>query len=155
MAEPTVLPATAAAAMADLHAAAFDDAWSASSLGNLMEGPHAFALGQIEGDRLTGFVLMRAIGPEAEVLTIAVDPTQRRRGVGASLMSDAIERCRSLGVEAIWLEVAEDNDAARALYARLGFALAGRRAGYYRRHRTPDVDALVLKRQLDPIRQGS
>ena len=40
------------------------------------------------------------------------------------------------------------NAAARALYAGLGYAVVGRRPGYYRRVAAPPVDALVLRRAL-------
>ena len=46
--------------------------------------------------------------------------------------------------------MAATNHAARALYARLGYAAVGRRPGYYRRAGAPPVDALVLRRGLGP-----
>ncbi len=61
------------AVLAALHAAAFADAWSAASIRDLFATPGVFAL--IAGE---GFVLARAAGDEAEILTIAVAPAARR-----------------------------------------------------------------------------
>ena len=55
---------------------------------------------------------------------------------------------RNLGAEQMFLEVAEDNAAALALYRRAGFEAAGRRRGYYPREAGAAVDALLLVRKL-------
>lgn len=91
-----------------------------------------------------GFVLARAAADEAEILTLAVVPAWRRRGLGAALLAAAQRRAASLGAAQLFLEVAADNDAARALYAGAGFEAVGLRRGYYAGGR----DALVLRRAL-------
>ncbi len=55
-----------------------------------------------------------------------------------------------MNVEALWLEVAEDNDPARALYKGCGFQSVGRRAGYYLRGDGTRRDAVVMRRLLNP-----
>ena len=52
------------------------------------------------------------------------------------------------GAATMHLEVAEDNAAARALYAKLGYEEAGRRHAYYRGRRAAAVDAIVMRRSL-------
>jgi [ribosomal protein S18]-alanine N-acetyltransferase len=91
-----------------------------------------------------GLVLARAIAGEAEVLTLAVLPAARRRGLGLALMTGAIDRAAAAGATAMLLEVAADNTAAQGLYALLGFAEVGRRRRYYADGR----DALVMRRAL-------
>ncbi|MNE73850.1 ribosomal-protein-alanine N-acetyltransferase [compost metagenome] len=81
---------------------------------------------------------------EAEILTLAVRPSARRSGLGARLVEAAVVRAAALGAERMFLEVAGDNAAARALYARAGFHEAGRRRGYYARADGSREDALVL-----------
>lgn len=145
-------PATPAdlPALARLHAAAgFDPAWSARELEDLLLGPGGFALLVEQDGAPAGFLLGRGVADEAEVLTVAVSPATRRRGVGAALVDGAARLAAVAGAEALFLEVAVDNDAALALYRRAGFAEAGRRRGYYRRREGPAVDALVLRRQLN------
>jgi ribosomal-protein-alanine N-acetyltransferase len=77
-----------------------------------------------------------------------VPPAARRRGIGRSLVAAACRRAEDSGAAAVFLEVAEDNPAARALYARCGFDPVGRRPGYYRRPSGAAVDALVLRRGI-------
>ena len=90
-----------------------------------------------------GFALGRTLAGESELLTIAVRPAARRRGTGAALLAAYESEARRRGAETAYLEVAEDNGAARALYARGGWQEAGRRRGYY-----AGTDALVLSKRL-------
>ncbi len=128
-----------AAVLADLHGLAFDAPWSASAFADLLTQPGVLL--EIETD---GFVLVRVAADEAEILTLAVRPDARRSGLGSRLMRGAAGRAMSAGAERLLLEVAQDNTAARALYARLGFVEAGRRPQYYARPDGPAVDALLL-----------
>ncbi|NBB15085.1 GNAT family N-acetyltransferase [Caulobacter sp. SLTY] len=130
--------------LATLHAQAFDHPWSAAEFTALLDSPGAFAIAQEEG-----FVLARAIAGEAEIITLAVAPAARRQGLATRLMEQAVVRAIALGAEAMFLEVAEDNHAAARLYAGLGFEIAGRRVGYYRRTDSPPIDALVMRLSLN------
>lgn len=125
--------------LADLHAEAFDAPWSAAAFADLL-GQAGVVL---EGDD-DGFILIRAVADEAEILTLAVRPAARRRGLGARLVRRAIDRAAALGANRMFLEVADDNAPARALYGALGFEAAGRRPRYYPRPDGPAVDALIL-----------
>jgi ribosomal-protein-alanine N-acetyltransferase len=134
--------------LAVLHAEAFDAPWTAADLTALALRPGAIL--ETEAD---GFVLLQGAGDEAEVLTLAVRPAARGQGVGGRLMRRALARAAEAGAASVFLEVAEDNAAAQALYARLGFAPAGRRRAYYDRGAAPRVDALLLVLNL-PGRLG-
>lgn len=126
--------------LAELHAAAFpSEPWSAEALGALLclPGSQALLAGAV------GFVLLRSAADEAELLTLAVLPSARRRGVGRRLVAEAARRAALAGAERLLLEVAEDNQAALGLYQALGFGRVGLRRGYYRRPDRP-LDALVL-----------
>lgn len=129
----------AAARLAALHAEAFDAPWDAEAFQALLGQPGVEAAET--GD---GFILIRTAAGEAEILTLAVRPPARRRGVGAHLLAQGAILAGAGGAERLFLEVAEDNVAARALYARAGFVEAGRRRGYYARPTGPAADALVL-----------
>lgn len=131
---------TDAERLALLHARAFDRPWSAAEFARLLQTPTAFALEQ--GDE--GFILAWTAGDEAEILTVAVAPEHRRKGVAALLVEAAGAVAASRGAATMFLEVAEDNEPARGLYAKLGFIEAGRRKGYY----SGGADALVLRRGL-------
>ena len=121
------------AALAALHSRAFDEAWDAASFARLLAMPGAFALLAHEDGAPLGFVLVRLGGGEAEIITIAVDPDCRRKGLGRALMNRAGAEALARGAEVVFLEVAEDNAPAIGLYERLGFAPVGRRPAYYDR----------------------
>lgn len=114
------------APLAALHAACFPRAWDAPSLRAMLEAPGAFAFHHPHG-----FVLARTAANEAEILTLAVAPAARGKGLGRALMDAAIAEAKTMGADAMFLEVASDNAAALALYAGLGFVRAGMRKGYY------------------------
>lgn len=137
-------PDDLARALADLHAEAFAAPWDASAFAALLSHP-----GMVLEAEAGGFVLVRVAADEAEVLTLAVRPASRRAGLGARLMRAAAGRSATLGARRLFLEVAEDNLAARHLYDRLGFQSTGRRPRYYARQGGPSVDALLLAVNLD------
>jgi ribosomal-protein-alanine N-acetyltransferase len=147
-----VRPATRAdgAALAALHAAAFDAPWSADDILRFAEDRGGFALiaaGDETGAPPAGFILCRLIAGEAEVLTLAVRPDKRRRGLARALLEAAMTLAGPTAT-AMFLEVAADNPGAAALYAGAGFETVGRRAGYYGRS-GGSVDALVMRRALN------
>lgn len=139
---PVSDPAAAAPALAALHAAAFPpaQAWGADAIALMLDLAGGFGLwcpGQ-------GFVLARVAADEAEILTLAVAPGSRSRGLGRALMASALAGARTRGAAAMLLEVAETNGPANALYASLGFVPVGRRRRYYE----DGADALVMRREL-------
>lgn len=141
--------AEAADALAAAHALAFDHGWSARDIADILASPGAFALAVRLDDTPRAFILCRAIAGEAEVLTLAVAPSHRRRGAARALLASGLAIAAELGAETAFLEVAADNPAAIALYRGEGFQEAGRRAGYYARSVGPAADALVLRRALN------
>lgn len=132
--------------LAALHAACFTvpRPWTAAEFADLIARTDTFLLQ--EGD---GFLLGRAVAGEAELLTLAVAPKARRQGTGARLVAGFLTQAAARGAETAFLEVAEDNQPARALYERAGFTPAGRRRAYYRHPNGTPTDALVMTRALD------
>ncbi|HWA01288.1 MAG TPA: GNAT family N-acetyltransferase [Caulobacterales bacterium] len=135
-----------AGAMAALHARAFDPAWGASEIAKLLENPAAFAI-MSSDPHPQGFILAWTAADQAEILTLAVTPRERFKGVGSGLINAACAAALLRGAAAMLLDVAEDNAPARALYAKFGFVEIGRRVAYYHRD-DGRVDALVLRRDL-------
>jgi ribosomal-protein-alanine N-acetyltransferase len=95
-----------------------------------------------------GFVLVRAVAGEAEILTFCVAKDARRCGLGTTLLDAACDAARKHGAAELFLEVGEDNAAARSLYQKNGFGVVGRRAAYYR-HGPEAADAIVMRRLLE------
>lgn len=133
--------APSAVDMAAIHAAAFETPrpWSEAEFHDLIAAPGSVIIGERDG-----FALGRVIAGEAELLTIAVLPDARRRGLGGRILAGFIDAARSRGAASIWLEVAADNPTALALYRRVGFVQTGRRRGYYRAPDGTAVDAVVM-----------
>lgn len=134
-------------ALAALHGRCFSTPrpWSAAEFEDLLASRFCFLLTEPGG-----FLLGRVIADEAELLTVAVDPDQRRQGTGQKLLSRFSETSEKQGATTAFLEVAEDNTAARALYAGAGWAESGRRRAYYHRPDGSAVDALLLTLPLQP-----
>jgi [ribosomal protein S18]-alanine N-acetyltransferase len=97
-----------------------------------------------EDDEASGLALAQGLGPECEILALGVVPERRRAGIGTALLASVVCEARRRGARNLFLEVADDNTAARALYAAGGFVQIGRRTNYYRRV-SGLVDALVLR----------
>jgi len=136
-----------APAMAAVHAQAFAAPWDAAAFVDLMDAGGVFGL--LAGvDPALGVILCRVAAGEMEVLTIGVTPAARQQGVARALMTAALGAARQSGAEAAFLEVAEDNAPAAALYAGLGFRRAGVRRGYYDRGAEGRADALVMRLDL-------
>jgi len=134
--------------LAALHAQCFARPWDAKALLELMESPGILALSDA-----SGFVMLRSVAGEAEILTLAVAPEARRKGSGLALMREAARLAQAQGAASMFLEVGTANAAARALYERLGFRNVGTRKSYYE----PGEDALILKCDLPlaPLGNGS
>lgn len=143
MTQPTGLAMTISD-MARLHAASFTlpAPWSEAEITATLASPYCFAL-----NRETGFLLGQVVAGEAELMTIAVAPAARNQGTGRALVEAFLTQARARCAEVAFLEVAETNAAARALYAAAGFAQTGRRKGYYRGAGLV-VDAILMGRAL-------
>lgn len=133
--------------MAALHAQCFTvpRPWSASEFDTFRADP-ATVLTTGSG----GFALGRVTGEEAELLTIAVAPTQRRQGLGRQLLASFLSACAARGAALVFLEVDAGNVPALQLYRSAGFLVAGQRRAYYRGPDGITTDALVLRRAVDP-----
>jgi len=90
-----------------------------------------------------GFCSFWRVLDELHINNLAVMPDLRRMGIGAMLLTFVLKKGVELGARRATLEVRRSNDAARMLYERFGFAVAGVRPGYYSK---PVEDALVLWR---------
>jgi [ribosomal protein S18]-alanine N-acetyltransferase len=133
--------------LAALHARSFDKPWSAAEIAKLLENPAVFVIVSRTEQVRHGFAMAWAAAGDSELLTVAVTPESRRRGIGASLVTSVGVAALVRGAASMHLEVAEDNTGARALYAKLGYQEAGRRRGYYA---TAGgwIDAIVMRRTL-------
>lgn len=133
-------------AMSSIHSASFERGWSAEEIRELMDQVGAKAFVYEDGDKQAGFAMLRCAADECEILAIAVAADYQRQGIAQQLLDKSLEHALREDVTTIFLEVAEDNLAAIALYEAAGYKERGRRKGYYRRWHGRRVDALMLAR---------
>ncbi len=146
--EPAVV--ADAGAVTRLHAQGFRQGWPeadfAAYLADAARTPAYVACDARR--RIAGFAMLRLAGDEAELMTIAVDPKWRGKGVGRALLEAGLADLLMSAARRLFLEVAADNAPALALYRRQGFAEIGRRNGYYPRPDGQPATALVMARDL-------
>lgn len=133
-----------AAAIAVLHGLSFQRGWDENEVRQLLVDSNVVGHRATLGRSLIGFALSRLAAGEAEILSIAIAPARRGRGLAWPLLDLHLRRLAGLGARAVFLEVGETNDAGRALYRRAGFYQVGQRQGYY----AGGTSALVLRRDL-------
>ena len=141
---------------ARIHAQSFPHPWSAEEFESLLAGrdviAHAVSLPSSFwrlNNEPSGFVLSRQAADQAEILTIAVTPKARGKGLGAALLAAHLPTLAALRVKSLFLEVEAGNKAAIRLYESFGFRQVGERKAYYRAADGGRATALVLRRDLD------
>jgi ribosomal-protein-alanine N-acetyltransferase len=107
------------------------EAWTHAGLAAELAKPTALALVARDGARVIAFAFASVVLDEAEIVTVAVEPRARRRGVGPALVRALLDGVVGRGARSAFLEVRASNVAAMALYASFGFAETGRRRAYY------------------------
>lgn len=133
-----------AVAIASIAVAALPERWSEDVVRRSLGQPVSRARVVEAAGRLDGFILASRVLDETDIAAIAVRADTRMRGVGRALLSDFLATERGAGVVRVTLEVRFSNAAARALYERVGFAVAGERPRYYRNGETAVVYRIVL-----------
>ncbi|WP_298818683.1 ribosomal protein S18-alanine N-acetyltransferase [uncultured Roseibium sp.] len=138
--------------IAEIHASSFAHNWHADEFGRMkaQDGVTILVARRASpyGTRAPlGFVVLRTVAEEAEVITIAVQPRQRGRGVGKKLMEASLFRLYAERCSHLFLEVDASNEAALLLYRGLGFKEVGKRKGYYSES-GGDGTALVMRIDL-------
>ena len=117
--------------------------------------------GRAEPQRIVGFMGLWYMQDQMHLVTIAVDPAQQSRGIGARLLLECIDLARAAELPEVVLEVRVTNVRAQQLYQRFGFRRAGTLIAYYKdNHEDAHVmlsgaladPALVLRH--DVIRDG-
>jgi ribosomal-protein-alanine N-acetyltransferase len=129
--------------LAATHRLAFADErpWSAAEFAGLLAQRGVIACGTP-----ASYVIGRVTFDEAEILTLATAPDQRRKCLARKAVTAFCDRATADGATSIFLEVAADNAPAIALYTALGFTQVGQRRAYYHRRDGTSTDAWVLRR---------
>jgi ribosomal-protein-alanine N-acetyltransferase len=145
--------------VAALEQASFADPWSERVLSEeLSLADRRYVVAAEPDGPVVGYGGVMLVGDDAHVMTMAVHPAHRRRGLGTRLLLWMVDAAMGAGAVHLTLEVRVSNDAARSLYERFGFERVGVRRGYY-----GDEDALIMwavdvdrddaRRRLEAIRE--
>ena len=134
------------AQVAALEAICFADPWSEKSVASELTNPLALWLVALEGDRVAGYVGSQSVMGESDMMTVAVHPDYRRRGIAEQLCLGLVEALKERGNHCLTLEVRASNEPAKALYEKLGFVQVGLRKNYYR---NPREDACILRKEWE------
>lgn len=132
------------AQIAALEQRSFTDPWSGQSIASELENPLALWLVAEEKGRVAGYIGSQSVLGEADMLNLAVAPEYRRQGLGTRLIEMLETALRQQGVYSLTLEVRPSNEAAIALYEKLGFFQVGLRRNYYEK---PREDARILRKE--------
>jgi len=115
-----------------IESASFSRPWTRRHFLDEIASPFGIPLvAQVPDGSIAGYLCLKLVLDEAEILDVAVDLSLRGRGIGRILVESAINLCREKQVALLGLEVRGSNQAAIALYHRLGFRESGRRKRYY------------------------
>lgn len=132
-------------AVLEIESASFSRPWTRHHFQDELASPFGFPTVAVAPDAtLAGYLCLKQVLDEAEILDVAVSPAVRGRGVGRLLVEHAFERARGKGASLILLEVRASNVEAIALYERTGFTETGRRKKYY----DNGEDAILMERAL-------
>jgi ribosomal-protein-alanine N-acetyltransferase len=145
-----VEPATQrdARTLARLHGASFHRGWGEAEFEQMLGERNTLVHRLRRGRSVIGFAVSRMAADEAEILSIALAPGHRGRGLSRDLFLTHLGHLAGRGVRTIFLEVEENNQPARRLYERAGFTVAGRRERYYKEAGGQELNALVMRRDL-------
>jgi [ribosomal protein S18]-alanine N-acetyltransferase len=145
-----VEPATTrdARRFAEIHRASFAHGWGEGEFERMLTERNTLLHRLSKGRRTVGFAVSRVGADEAEILSIAVDPACRGRGLSRTLLLTHLGHLAARGVRRIFLEVEENNGPACRLYRSQGFAVVGRRERYYKQPSGEQLNALLMRRDL-------
>jgi ribosomal-protein-alanine N-acetyltransferase len=133
--------------LAQLHGASFHRGWGEGEFEQMLSERNTLVHRLRHGRKTIGFAVSRMAADEAEILSIAVDPKHRGRGLSRNLLLTHLGHLAGRGVRTVFLEVEENNQPARRLYDRAGFTVTGRRERYYRQD-GEQLNALIMRRDL-------
>jgi ribosomal-protein-alanine N-acetyltransferase len=134
--------------LAQLHGASFHRGWGEGEFEAMLTKRSTLVHRLRIGRKIIGFAVSRMAADEAEILSIAVAASHRGRGLSNKLLLTHLGHLAGRGVRTVFLEVEENNQPARRLYQRAGFAIAGRRERYYREANGQQLNAVLMRRDL-------
>ena len=118
--------------------------WTPARVKRHIRDPECMVLVASRKGVIAGFAVMKFNDVTAHLLLLAVQPGERRAGIGTAMLRWLEKSCLTAGIRHIRLEVRADNSVAKNFYAHLGYRQLGRVAAYYDKRES----AVVMGRSL-------
>ncbi len=128
-----------------IERAAFSQPWPMEEFEKAVQSDNYVYLAAEQDGMVCGYCGCVMSPPEADITNIAVDTDLRRLGIGEMLLRCMFSKLSEYGIDKVFLEVRESNEAARNLYAKMGFVPIGRRRNFYS---LPTEDAILMSRDI-------
>lgn len=125
--------------------ACVEDGWSESALSSELSQEIARLFVAETDGVIAALAVFQLVCGEASLCAVSTAPSMRRQGAAQHLLSAAFSALFAEGAQTVFLEVRSRNDAARALYRKLGFEEIGLRRNFYQ---NPCDDAILMKKSL-------
>lgn len=129
-------------AVYEISTACFSSPWSLEALQG--EVSQLYLVAELE-DQVVGYIGLRQMMDEGEIMNVAVSKEVREQGIGEKLLGQLIEEAKKNKIDIIYLEVRESNDKARKLYEKFHFKAYNKRKQYYH---SPVEDAILYMKEL-------
>jgi len=131
-------------AVAEMEKSCFDDAWNENMIKDMFANNFDKVFIAEDEGKAAGYINLRVLADEGELMRICVVPEFRRRGLANLMMERAVSaQAKADKLNRIFLEVRDSNISAQELYKKFGFKEISRRAKYYS---NPDEDAIVMEK---------
>ena len=98
----------------------------------------------LEENELIGYAGIALAGDVADIHTLTVIPTHRRRGIASEMLRQLESWAMEKGIHAFMLEMREGNAEAQPLYEKHGYSIVSRRDNYY----APGIHALIMRKEV-------
>ncbi len=133
------------AAVSMLAARTLPEHWSVQALEESLRFSYNVCFVAERERCIAGFAGIMVAPPDADLLSVAVEPALQRQGIAKMLLKRVLQEAGKHGAERMLLEVRQGNLAARRLYEKTGFSEIGTRKDYYA---DPKEDAVIMEKWL-------
>ncbi|MBT5185619.1 MAG: GNAT family N-acetyltransferase [Kordiimonadaceae bacterium] len=138
--------------LSEMHVSSFanlpEQVWSKNDFQEILSITGTKAQVICQSEIPFGFILLREMANEVEIITFCILPKWCNKGYATFLLEWVIKKLQLQITKRLFLEVRANNDAAIALYKKCSFKIIGRRKGYYNNHKSAKIDALVMQCDL-------
>ncbi len=129
----------------EIEAASFSIPWSLRAFTDTVEKPNFRYFVAEDAGEILGYCGFLYVLDEAEIPNVCVKASARRQGIGRKMLEVLMTEAKKLGIAVLYLEVRESNEAAKTLYASLGFFANGIRKNFYEQ---PQENAVLMCKTL-------